>query len=215
DRDHAMYQKGVCYGLQGQYEQKVTVLKQLLADRPNSRYAADAKFQLAETYINLENDAQAMEYYGRVLADHPNSPHVRQSMLQSALIHKRQGDPDQALAVFKDIVKKYPTLEGSKDALAGIEAIYVEQGRVSEYERYIKNEVAFIDPAMLDLDEKYYRSAEQLYFDDKCPQAIGAFGDYLTKFPNGAYALNAYFYRGDCHYRQQNFAQALPDLEEV
>ena len=66
-----------------------------------------------------------------------------------------------------------------------------------------------MDPATLDLDEKYYRSAEKLYFDEKCPQAIGAFGDYLNKYPNGAFALNAQYYRGDCLYRAGNYDQAL------
>ncbi len=214
DRDYAMYQKGVVHGLQGKFQEKVAALKALLAENPNSRYAADAKFQLGETYINLENDAEAMNYYAQVVNDHPNSPHMRESMLQRALIHKRQGNADKALQEFKAIVEKFPTMDGSRNALAGIEAIYVEQGRVGEYEAYIRS-LKFIDPAMLDLDEKYYRSAEQLYFDEKCPQAIGAFGDYLTKFPQGAWSLNAHYYRGDCNYRQKNYAQALPDLEEV
>ncbi len=214
DRDYGMYQKGVVFGLQRQYQEKVSTLKALLAEKPNSRYAADAKFQLGETYINLENDSEALKYYSQVVENHPNSPHMRQSMLQTALIHKRQGNAEKALQEFKEIVTKFPTMDGARDALAGIEAIYVEQGRVGEYESYIRS-LKFIDPAMLDLDEKYYRSAEQLYFDEKCPQAIGAFGDYLTKFPQGAYSLNAHFYRGDCNYRQKNYAQALPDLEEV
>lgn len=214
DKDYALYQKAVCLGLDRRYEPKITVLKSLLADRPNSRFASDAKFQLAETYINLENDTEALRYYGLVVKDHPNSPHVRQSMLQSALVHKRKGDPQRALDEFKAIVALYPTLDGSRDALAGIEAIYVEQGRVGEYETYVRT-LTFVDPATLDLDEKYYRSAEALYFEEKCDQAIGAFGDYLAKYPQGAYALNAYFYRGDCAYRNGRPQQALPDLEEV
>jgi TolA-binding protein len=85
---------------------------------------------------------------------------------------------------------------------------------VSEYEAYVRS-LKFVDPATLDLDEKYYRSAELLYFDQKCIQAVQAFGDYLNKYPNGAYALNALFYRGDCHYRARQMEQALPDLEAV
>ncbi|MCB0790603.1 MAG: tetratricopeptide repeat protein [Flavobacteriales bacterium] len=214
DGDYALFQKGVCYGLERRFPEKIAVLKDLLAKRPNSRFAADAKFQLGETYINLDDDANAMRYYTEVVQDHPNSPNVRQSMLQVALVHKRQGDPEKALQDFKAIVAKYPTMDGARDALAGIESIYVEQGRVGEYETYLRS-LDFVDPANLDLDEKYYRSAEALYFDDKCEQAIGAFGDYLSKYPNGAYALNALFYRGDCEYRAKRYDRALPDLEAV
>ncbi|MCB0763107.1 MAG: tetratricopeptide repeat protein [Flavobacteriales bacterium] len=214
DRDYAQFQKGVCQGLAGDAEGKVATLKALLNERPNSRYAADAKFQLGETYINMDQDGPAATYYGQVVSDHPNSPHVRQSMLQMALIHKRQGKTQQALDEFKAIVAKYNTVDGSREALAAIEAIYVEQGKVSEYEAYVRT-LGFVDPSTLDLDTKYYRSAEALYFDDKCEQAIGALGDYLSKYPNGAYAVNALFYRGDCLYRSGQFSAALPDLEAV
>lgn len=214
EKDYALYQKGVCLGLEQRFTEKIDALKKLLNEKPNSRHAPDAKFQLGETYLNLEQDAPALQYYQDVVNAHPNSPHVRQSMLQSALIHKRQGRPDQALEEFKAIVAKYPTMDGARDALAGIESIYVEQGKVGEYEAYV-NTLSFVDPATLDLDEKYYRSAEQLYIADKCAQAVGAFGDYLAKYPNGAFALNAYFYKGDCEYRAGQNAQALTDLEEV
>ncbi|MBK8949758.1 MAG: tetratricopeptide repeat protein [Flavobacteriales bacterium] len=214
DKDYALYQKGVCLGLDQKFTEKIAVLRSLLTDRPNSRFAADAKFQLAETYINLDKDADALGYYEQVVQQHPHSPHVRQSMLQSALVHKRQGDADRALQAFKAIVAQYPTVEGSRDALAGIESIYVEQGKVGEYETYLRS-LNFVDPASLDLDEKYYRSAEALYFDDKCDQAIGAFGDYLAKYPQGAFAIHARYYRGDCAYRAKRYTEALPDLEAV
>ncbi|MCB0769933.1 MAG: tetratricopeptide repeat protein [Flavobacteriales bacterium] len=214
DRDYAQYQKGVCQGLQGQFNEKVATLKNLLSTMPDSRYAADAKFQIAETYVFQEKDMDAMSYYGQVVSQHPNSPNVRASMLQMAYIHKRQGRPDQAIAQLKEIVTKYPTLDGSRDALAALENIHVQEGRVAEYETYVRS-LSFVDPSTLDLDEKYYRSAEQLYFDEKCPQAIGAFGNYLNKYPNGAFVLNAQYYRGDCLYRAEQFDRALPDLEAV
>jgi TolA-binding protein len=75
--------------------------------------------------------------------------------------------------------------------------------------------LAFVDPASLDLDEKYYRSAFDLYSAGKCEQAIGAFGDYLAKYPHGAYALSALYYKGDCEYHAGMNDQALADLEQV
>lgn len=214
DRDYAQYQKGVCQGLQGKFSEKISTLKGLLNEKPDSRYAADAKFQLGETYINLDDDANAMKYYAQVVQQHANSPHVRESMLQTALIHKRQGRTDEALAGFKAIVAKFNTVDGSKEALAGIEAIYIQQGKVGEYEAYLGT-LDFVDPATLGLDSTYYRSAELLYFDNKCAQAIGAFGDYLNKYPNGAFVLNAMAYRGDCAYKAGNYDLALPDFEGV
>jgi TolA-binding protein len=214
DKDYAQYQKGLCMGLQQKWNEKITVLKALLAERPASQYAADAKFQLGQTHLNQENDAEALKYYTQVLDGHPNCPHIRESMLQVALIHKRQGQAEQAIEEFKAIVAKYPTADGSRDALAGLKSIYVEQGRVAEYEAYLQG-LSFVDPATQDLDNDYYQSAEKLYMDGNCEKAVGAFNDYLAKYPNGGYELNARFYQSDCEYRAQHYSQALPGFEVV
>jgi len=213
-RDYAQYQKGVCLGLEKKFDQKIATLKQLLREKPNSQYAADAKFQLGETYLNAGMDDEALAFYKQVVDQHPNSPHVRQSMLQTALIDKRQGRADKALDGFKAVVAKYPTMDGSREALAAIESIYSERGQVAAYEAYVRS-LSFVDPASLDLDEKYFRSAEQLYFAEKCDQAVGALRDYLAKYPNGAHALTAEYYAADCLYRANKPDEALPGFERV
>lgn len=213
-KDHALFQKGMCQGLDQQYDRKITTLKKLLDEKPNSAFAADAKFELGETYINLEKDADALRYYQQVINDHPNSPNVRQSMLQTALIHRRRGEMDKAIAAFKGVVEKYPTVDGSREALAGLESIYVEQGRVAEYEAYMRS-LNFVDPGSLKLDETYFLSAEQLYQAGNCDAAVGALADYLNKYPAGAYAVKATFYSADCLYRAKKDAEALPKFEEV
>ncbi|MBP8822216.1 MAG: tetratricopeptide repeat protein [Flavobacteriales bacterium] len=213
-RDYAQYQKGVCQGLEKKNDQKIATLKQLLRDKPNSQYAADAKFQLGETYLNMGKDAEALDFYKQVTGQHPNSPHVRQSMLQSALIDKRQGRTAQALDGFKAVVAKYPTMDGSREALTGIESIYSQQGDMAAYEAYVRS-LTFVDAASLDLDEKYFRSAEQLYFAEQCDQAVGAFRDYISKYPKGAFVTNAEFYAADCLYRAKKAEEALPGFERV
>jgi TolA-binding protein len=214
DRDYAIFQQGVCLGLMGRHAEKITALRGLLSAQPNSRHAADAKFQLGEAYITVGDDNEAMRHYTMVVEQHPNSPHVRQAMLQSALLHRRRRDHEKAIAGFKAVVAKFPTMEGSRDALAGLESIYMELGRLGEYETYLRS-LSFVDPATLELDEKYYQSAERLYFDENCAQAIGAFGDYIAKYPRGAYVTNALFYRGDCRFRAGRFDEAVTDLEDV
>lgn len=213
-RDYAMYQKGVCQGLDRKPEQKIATLKKLLADRPTTAHAADAKFELGETYLGLEKDADALVYYTQVIDQHPNSPNVRQSMLQAALIKRRQGRTEEAIAAFKDVVKRYPDMESARDALAGLESIYVDQGRVAEYDSYVRS-LTFFDASTLDLDEKYYRSAEVAYNNNKCDAAVGGFQDYLAKYPNGAYTVNARFYASDCLYRNGKYDEALPGFERT
>jgi hypothetical protein len=36
---------------------------------------------------------------------------------------------------------------------------------------------------------------------------VGAFKDYLSKYPKGGYAINAHFYQADCHYQAKRYAE--------
>lgn len=214
DKAYAQYQKAICMGLGQDQDGKMQALEEFIARYPNSRLLADARYQLGETYIRKGLDIKAKEQYTAVVVDHPTSVHTRNSMLQLGLIEKRQGNDEAALAMFKKIVEQYPTVEGSKDALASLESIYVETGRVNELDGYLAT-LTFIDPSTIDLDEKYYRAAETKYFAEDCVGARHAFSEYLDKYPVGAYALNAHYYRGDCAYKSDDLEAALNDLSLV
>lgn len=214
DKAYAQYQKAICLGLGQDQNGKMQALEEFIARYPNSRLMADARYQLGETYIRKGLDAKAKEQYTAVVVDHPTSVHTRNSMLQLGLIEKRQGNDEAALAMFKKIVEQYPTVEGSKDALASMRSIYVETGNVAGYQEYVSG-LTFIDPATIDLDEDYYRAAETKYFAEDCIGARNAFSEYLDKYPVGAYALNAHYYRGDCAYKSEDLEAALNDLSFV
>ena len=72
DRDYARYQKGVVQGLLRDNPGKIATLTALLNDQPGSRFAADARYQLAETYINQEKDSEALSHYNMLIEQHPN-----------------------------------------------------------------------------------------------------------------------------------------------
>ena len=48
-----------------------------------------------------------------------------------------------------------------------------------------------------------------------CNNSLKGFSDYLQKNPQGIFSASAYYYRGDCRYRQGELALALPDFKAV
>jgi tetratricopeptide (TPR) repeat protein len=48
-----------------------------------------------------------------------------------------------------------------------------------------------------------------------CENAIRSFTNYLERFPNGIFSLNAHFYRSECEFRRNNFNQAMAGYREV
>jgi TolA-binding protein len=58
-------------------------------------------------------------------------------------------------------------------------------------------------------DSITYTAASMRYGNDDCAGAITAFGNYLNRYPNGAYALDAHYLRSTCYLRSKDWNNAL------
>lgn len=64
-------------------------------------------------------------------------------------------------------------------------------------------------------DRANYQAAFDLLKDAKYPEAINAFKQYLTTFPNGPLADNAQYWLGEAHYVTKQYTDALHDFRTV
>lgn len=64
-------------------------------------------------------------------------------------------------------------------------------------------------------DRANYQAAFDLLKDGKYPEAINAFKQYLTTFPNSALADNAQYWLGEAHYVTKRYSDALRDFRTV
>ncbi len=64
-------------------------------------------------------------------------------------------------------------------------------------------------------DRANYQAAFDLLKDAKYPEAINAFKQYLTTFPNGPLADNAQYWLGEAHYVTKQYTDALRDFRTV
>jgi tol-pal system protein YbgF len=64
-------------------------------------------------------------------------------------------------------------------------------------------------------DRANYQAAFDLLKDAKYPEAINAFQQYLTTFPNGPLADNAQYWLGEAHYVTKQYPDALRDFRTV
>lgn len=214
DNDYAAFQKALAFGVMGRFEDKVTTLQQFLTTYGRSSYADDAKYELANTHLILNNSQQAMSYFNQVINQHPNSSYVKSAMLKSGLIHFNNNEDERALAVFKKVVNDYPGSPESQEALSSIRNIYVSLDQVDEFVRYSSN-LGFADITTAQQDSLSYVAAESRYMQGDCENAIRSFTNYLERFPNGIFSLNAQFYRAECEFRRNNLNQAIAGYKAV
>lgn len=208
DSDYAYYQSGISYGVTGNMEEKIRMMQKLISSVSKSSYTDDALYETGLTYTILNNDSEALNYFQRVVKEHPKSTYVKKSLLKSGLIYFNQNRNEDALEVLKRVAKDYPGTPESKEALASVKSIYIEMNDVDQYVDFTK-EVPRADVSRSEQDSLTYIAAENQYLNGNCEKAVDGFTKYITKYPEGAFILNANFYKAECDYRNQKYESAL------
>lgn len=214
DTDYAVFQKGLVYGIMGNFDQKIATMENLIRNYPRSSFIDDGLYEIANTWLILDNNAQARTNFSRILDQHPNSSYAKSAMLKSGLIHFNENEDDLALSTFQEVIEKFPGTPEAKEALAAIRTIYVGLDKVDEFVRFTER-IGIADITVSQQDSLLYQAAENRYMQGDCEQAIRSFGNYLHRFPDGIFAINAHFYRAECLFRANAFQDALAGYQFV
>ncbi len=214
DKDYAMYQKAFCLGLIGQHKQKITLLAELMKQSPKSAYMDDALYESGRSYVELNDDKQATTFFKKLISSYPKGSYVPKAWLQLGLLAYNNHKNQEAIDSYKKIVDEWAGSTEYKSALTGIKNIYVEDNNVEAYIQYTDNLAGF-NVSQAEQDSLSFRASENVYMAGDCNKATEGLDKYITRFPQGVFALNAHFYRGDCAMRNHKYAQALEDFTFV
>lgn len=208
DPDYSLYQTAMAQGYMGHETDKIATLGTLKREYPQSHFTVDAIYEMGDAYFKNEENDKAISVLSVLAKDYPGSPYARKGSLLSGLILYRQKKYDEAIAVFKKIAADYPNYEDAKEAIARVQDISVEQGRIEEYNDWVQS-LKFYNVSTTELDSVNYESAENTYEKGDCDKSKIAFKNYILKFPSGIYVINANFYLAECYYKDKDFANAL------
>ncbi len=191
DADKASFKIALSQGLLGENDQKIAELNNLLNTYLRSPLRDDALFELGNTYSSINQNSKAIEAYDDLLKQFPNSNLVSKSMVKQGLIYYNTDQNDLALAKYKKVVQDFPNTPEAREAIANARQVYVDLGRVSEYEKLVKG-IDYIDVSSSDIENTLYESAEKQLVSNNAKKAIQGFEDYLKRFPKGQFALPAH-----------------------
>lgn len=215
DTDYAIFQEAVCYGLQGKHSSKIEALNQLLRNFAKTRFQADAKYEIGETYFTFIDDpVNAKKYFQMVVDEHPKSSFYVPSLLKIGLVDFNTGNEDAAFALFDKVITEHPGSREAREANLKIKKIFIQQGRVDDYEKYVKTH-QLQDVSEDELDKANYEQAEVKYLAGKYEEAHTDFEKYLNKYPDGSFVLNANFYRSESAYFMKRYEEALQGYNYV
>ncbi|MGI9303843.1 MAG: tol-pal system protein YbgF [Gammaproteobacteria bacterium] len=92
----------------GRYSSAITVFDRFLNKYPNSRYAGNAQYWLAESnYVSRKYD-QAAKEFNKVISGFPSSPKVPDATLKLGFTYYELSQWDRARKVLSTLRKRYP-----------------------------------------------------------------------------------------------------------
>ena len=170
--------------------------------------------EIANTYMMCDNNEMAMTYYANFIKQYPNSVYVKTALLNQGLIYYNTERDNQALATFDRLLTQYPGTDEARDALSTVKNIYIAQNRVDDYFAYVQRTTK-VSVSTVEQDSTTFLAVEERYQQGDFENAAAGLESYLSKFPNGLFAVKAHYLLADSYFRQGRNEQALPHYESV
>jgi TolA-binding protein len=210
--DYATFQKAMVAGVNSSSE-KISLLNGLVRKYPGSDLIADANMEIANTYLSNEQFRESLPYLKNVLGSSGHDALKPSALLRSGLANYNLGNNGEALSKYNELLKLYPNSVEAQEALDNAKSIYVEEGRTSEYVNFAKGMGITITASQE--DQLAYQEAEVQFNNGNFSGAQQKFEDYLKRFPDGKYALEANFYKSEMYVSQKNWTKAVAGYETV
>lgn len=211
--DYALYQQGLCYGAQGNANQKIDMLNQMITSYPSSKYYDQALFEIGNTYLVHGDKRSALSAFGRLVKERPRSSYTRQAMMKTGMIYYNNNQYDLALQNLQNVVENYPGTDESREALGIIRSICMERNKLDEYFSYANSHGGQVKVSQQ--DSLAFATAENFYLDGRYQQANTALNYYFDNFKQGAYLLKAHHYALNCAEKVGTHDEVLTHLNFI
>ena len=204
--DYSLYQIALISGINNPGE-KIKTFNSLVQRYPQSDLVAESYMQIANAYMTQEKFRDAIPYLNKVLDIKDASGQYPKVYLKLGLSNYNLNNNEEALKYYQKLVTLYPQSPEADEALDNMKNIYVEVGRPNDYVAFVQKAGKVI--SISEADSLTYASAELKYTNGDCAGAINSFRDYLSKYPQGAYTLEANFYKSECYSKNKDWQNAL------
>ena len=195
--DYAKFQMGKSYGYLMRYDDKATIMLDIVNNYPKSTFVVPALYEVAEAYRLEDKDQKAIQYYNQLITDYPNHPMVKDAIFQTGMLHFRNQHYAKAEKQFLRILNEFNDEAKKKEALAMLKSVYTALNQPEKYTDLL--ETIGVDINQSEKDELYFDNAYDLFEDSSWVQSIKAFDKYLNEFNQPTFELEAYFFKGTAH----------------
>jgi len=209
--DYATFQKAMIAGVSSG-PNKISLLTTMTRKFPGSSLRSDANMEIASTYLANEQYKEAIPYLKNVISD-PNVSLRPKSYLRLGIAYYNLDNNKESLNQYTTLLQQFPNSAEAQSALENAKAIYVDEGRTAEYVNFARSMGKDITPSQE--DELAYQEAEVQFNNGNFTGAVKKFEDYLVRFPQGKYSLEALYYKSEIYFNQKDYAKAVTGYESL
>lgn len=211
--DDALYQKAIISGAFNKNNEKIILLQNLIKQYPNSTLLADANLEIANTYLADEKYNEAMPSLNFILKQNNATSLWPQAYLKLGIAYFNLNKNDESLKNFTQLVVKFPDSQESDEAIEYIRNIFIANQKPADFISFMKQNGK---PVTYSEEDSLTYHAAQLRYDAKdFENAKQGFTNYLSKFSDGKYAVEANYFSAEINISYKNFNTALPFYNAV
>lgn len=214
NQDYALFQRGIIQGLEGDNNTKLSTLRSVVEQFPNSNYADDVAFEIPYTYFMMGDYDTAIEGLQAMIEKYPRSSYAPRALMTIGLVQYNKEENEAAMATFRRVVEEHSTTDEARQALRSIENMYLDSGDASGYINYATNS-NLGDLSKAEQDNLSFQAAHTLFARGQYQAAVEAINAYFDKFPKPIQEKHARYIRGVSLYRTGHPEEALHDLNII
>ena len=189
EADYALYQLAIITGIK-EPEEKIKLLKRFESSYPGSPLLTASWMAIADTYMEGERFTQAKPFLEKIIANEKSMQLLPQAYLKLGIAHYNSDKNESAREQFAYVLDNFSNSEEAADALDGLKAIYIEEGRSAEFIEFVRSKGLSLSASLA--DSLRFTAAEQLYANKSFDQAEQALEQYLAAEDRPAFAIEAY-----------------------
>jgi tetratricopeptide (TPR) repeat protein len=210
--DYATFQQAMIQGIKSP-NQRINLLNTMTRKFPTSSLVTDANMEIAKTYMADERFKDAIPYLNNIIKAQDNNSQKPQAYLRLGICYYNLNNTGEALNQYKTLIDKYPNSDEADAAMDDVKTISVESGRPNDYADFMRKAGK---PLSVDAEDSLtFSAAEAQYQNGNTTAALKSLNDYVQKFPEGVYTVDANFYRGEIYNSKSDWNNALSGYEAV
>jgi tetratricopeptide (TPR) repeat protein len=208
---YVTYQKGLIYRLMGDVSNARIAFNVLIANQ-DKEYMGKAIFQKGDLEFEASNFPVALKDFDKLLKEAPESELVPFAKSRQGLSYFNINDFESAKRIYVDILQNHLNSPVASSALLGLQEVQKRGVVVDNFEALLSAyQIAHPDDSSLEVVA--FESAKTIYYGEKYNEAVTKFTDFINKYPQSGFLMDAEYFRADSYFRNKDWVNATKGFE--